>query len=380
MDINASFAYLNKIIQVQCKDDEDINKMYQKFATKLNDGSEAAHYIYYYDGNKLGHDSTIGKNKYLKGKKDLNIEVQKKLRLVKCPKCKCNDCIVDLSNYLLSFYGCKYNHSESVVYDDYINTQKIDSSELRCSVPDCPHNQQNYPLGFYKCLKCSKLVKRSNYCCKDHLEDHSKHITVKYDKKNYYCVKHSKPYTKYCFTHKIDLCEDCAKDHEADEIKDYDLMIPNLDKINKSLNDMEEKINDLKTVIEDIKSRLDGALRVFKRYHYIAKDIVGKFELFNKELKNYRILKSLRNLEFSNDRMNKDINKIIDEDYEIKKLNFIIKIFEEKEQNYRKNNAGEKTDHSKDNDDDWLEDAKKKEKNKNTGQKPQSKLKASKKK
>ena len=151
MDINASFAYLNKIIQVQCKDDEEINKMYQKFATKLNDGSEAAHYIYYYDGNKLGHDSTIGKNKYLKGKKDLNIEVQKKLRLVKCPKCKCNDCIVDLSNYLLSFYGCKYNHSESVVYDEYINTQKIDSSELRCSIPDCPRNQQNYSLGFYKC-------------------------------------------------------------------------------------------------------------------------------------------------------------------------------------------------------------------------------------
>ena len=86
MDINASFAYLNKIIQVQCKDDEDINKMYQKFATKLNDGSEATHYIYYYDGNKLGHDSTIGKNKYLKGKKDLNIEVQKKTPISKMPK------------------------------------------------------------------------------------------------------------------------------------------------------------------------------------------------------------------------------------------------------------------------------------------------------
>ena len=244
MDINVSFAYLNKIIQVQCKDDEDINKMYQKFATKLNDGSEAAHYIYYYDGNKLGHDSTIGKNKYLKGKKDLNIEVQKKLRIVKCPKCKCNDCIVDLSNYLLSFYGCKYNHSESVVYDEYINTQKIDSSELRCSIPDCPRNQQNYSLGFYKCLKCSKLVKRSNYCCKEHLEDHKNknHPIVKFDKKNYYCVDNFKPYTKYCFTDKKDLCEDCTKDHEAHEIKDYDLMTPNLDKINKSLNEMEEKI------------------------------------------------------------------------------------------------------------------------------------------
>ena len=143
---------------------------------------------------------------------------------------------------------------------------------------------------------------------------------------------------------------------------------------------MEEKINDLKTVIEDIKSRLDGALRVFKRYHYIAKDIVGKFELFNKDVKNYKILKSLRNLEFSNDRMNKDITKIIEEEDEIRKINYIIKIYEEKEQNYRRNNAGEKTDYSKDNDDDWLEDTKKKEKNKNSGQqKPQQNLKISKK-
>ena len=120
-------------------------------------------------------------------------------------------------------------------------------------------------------------------------------------------------------------------------------------------------------------------MRVFKRYHYIAKDIVGKFELFNKEVKNYRILKSLRNLEFSNDKMNKDITKIIDEDDGIKAMNYIIKIYEEKEQNYRRNNAGEKNDHSKDNDDDWLEEIKKKELNKNYGQKLQQNLKISKK-
>ena len=77
--------------------------------------------------------------------------------------------------------------------------------------------------------------------------------------------------------------------------------------------------------------------------------------------------------------MNKDINKIIDEEDEIKKINYIIKIYEEKEQNYSKNNVGEKIDHGKDNDDDWLEEIKKRT-DKNTRQKPQLKLKASKKK
>ena len=45
MEVKATFTYLNKTIQVLCKDDEDINKMYEKFAAKLSDGSEASHFI-----------------------------------------------------------------------------------------------------------------------------------------------------------------------------------------------------------------------------------------------------------------------------------------------------------------------------------------------
>ena len=119
MEVKATFTYLNKTIQVLCKDDEDINKMYEKFAAKLSDGSEASHYIYYYNGYKLGHLSTIGKNKHLVGKRDINITVQKKLRIVKCPKCICNDCIVNLKDYQVSYYGCEHGHSYCEMYDDY---------------------------------------------------------------------------------------------------------------------------------------------------------------------------------------------------------------------------------------------------------------------
>ena len=368
MEVKITFTYLNKTITALCKDELEINKMYELFTNKLNDGSEPSHYYYYCNGNKLGHDSTICKNKYLAGKKDLNITVQKKLRIIKCPKCKCNDCIVNLDDYKLSFYGCKYNHSYTAVYDEYINVQKLDNTEIRCSAPECQHNQENYTQGLYKCLNCSKLVKRSKYYCKDHLKDHEKHITVKYDKKNYFCVKHYKRYIKYCFTHKENLCEDCACEHEGDKVKVYDVMVPNIEKLKQSLSLMEENINNLKTIIEDVKSRLDGTLRIFRRYLYIAKDIIGKFELFNKDLKNYNILKSLRNLKFSNYRINNDLNKILEEDEEIKKINSIIKIYEDKEENYRKN-INENYDYSKDNnDDDWLEDIQKKEMNNNFGQ------------
>ena len=368
MEVKATFTYLNKTIQVLCKDDEDINKMYEKFAAKLSDGSEASHYIYYYNGYKLGHLSTIGKNKYLVGKRDINITVQKKLRIVKCPKCICNDCIVNLNDYIVSYYGCKYNHEFTSVYDKYITDQNLDNTELRCNVPDCPHDQQNYTIGFYKCLDCSKLVKRSKYYCRDHLREHENHNVVKFDKKNYFCVTHFKPYTKYCFDHKENLCDDCVDEHSEDKVKPLELMTPNLDELKKSLKIMEENIRNLKFIIEDIQNGLNGALRVFNRYFYIANDIIGKYELFNKDLKNYRILKSLRNLKFSNERMNKDLKKIIDEEDDLKKINSIIKIHLDKTENYKKNNLGEKSYLSRDNDDDWLEEIIKIENNKIHGQ------------
>lgn len=361
MEVNVTFTYQNKSIKVQCNPDEELNKMYEKFTNKLNDGSKADHYIYNYENNKLGHIGTIGKNKYLAGKKDINIGVQKKLRIIKCQRCKCNDCIVNLNDYLISFYGCKYGHSYTTIYDEYINIQKIDMQELRCSNSGCPNTQQNYTLGFDKCLTCSKLVQRSKYYCRTHLPDHENHIHVKFDKKNYFCEDHFKPFIKYCFTHKKNLCEDCVREHDGDQIKSYDIMVPNIDKLNESVQLMEKNVENLKIVIDDIKSRLDGTLRVFKRYLYIANDIIGKYGLFNKEFKNYRILKSLRNLKFSNIKMNKDLKNIIEEKDEIKKINLIIKIYEDKENNYR-NSSQVQYDYNKENDEAWLEEIEKNEK------------------
>ena len=82
-------------------------------------------------------------------------------------------------------------------------------------------------------------------------------------------------------------------DHSNCKINSYETMTPNIEQLKASLKAIESNINDLKSVIDGIKARLDVALRIFKRYHYIAKDIIGKYELFNNDLKNHRIIKSL---------------------------------------------------------------------------------------
>ena len=135
--IKVTFRYLDKEIEIFCEGDTKMDEIYGKFVSKLSDGSEVNHYIYFYEGNKLGHESTIEKDKYLSGKTNIKIRVQKKLRIIKCPECKCNDCIINLNDYLTTYYGCKCNHYTKTVYDGYLSSQKIDSSEIRCFEVGC---------------------------------------------------------------------------------------------------------------------------------------------------------------------------------------------------------------------------------------------------
>ena len=55
--------------------------MYEKFINELKDNSEPIHYIYYYEGKKLGNKGAIRKDKYLHDLKDITITAQKSLEL-----------------------------------------------------------------------------------------------------------------------------------------------------------------------------------------------------------------------------------------------------------------------------------------------------------
>ena len=83
------------------------------------------------------NEGAILKGKYLSDLKDITITAQKKLRIVKFPECVYNDCIVNLENNQLTFYGFKYKHINDRRYDDYITEQRIIGPELKCSAVGC---------------------------------------------------------------------------------------------------------------------------------------------------------------------------------------------------------------------------------------------------
>ena len=363
MEVKVIFIYETKTFLFTCSTNEEMEKMFQKFVSKLNPEANTNDFEYYYEGNELTHESTIGKNKYIGQKKDILITVEKKVRIYKCPKCICNDCILCLNNYQIAYYGCKYNHMDFSVYDNYKNSQKIDFSEIRCSANGgCPHTQKTDPKDFYKCLTCTKMLGHSKYYCHEHNEAHDKyHTKVKYDQKNYFCEGYFHQFVRYCFTCKKNLCTDCVEEHSDHKTAVYEDMAPDMDTIKKNLKDIKDFIHKLHLVIDDIKYYLEGTARIYERYYDIASDIIKKYETFNQNAKNYRLLRTIRNLKFSNEKIMSDLKRIINEkDLQSKSKNIIetyinkIEFYKGKKVNDIKNI----TELQNDNDDKWWEDIK----------------------
>ena len=233
MEVKITFIYETRTIIVLCSSKEEISSMLQKFINKLNPETKIKDYIFYYEGNILEPDSIIEKNHLIANKKEITISVQKNLRIIKCPKCNYNDCIVNLKHYKANLYACEHNHTFSTTYDKYFKYQRMELSEIRCCVPTCENNEQNNNLDFYVCLTCSKLLGGTksycNQCNKSHDKEHSR---IKFNNKNYYCKSHFNKFLKYCFKCQKNLCEDCVKLHADHDIKSYESMAPTLDELN----------------------------------------------------------------------------------------------------------------------------------------------------
>ena len=372
MDLTVNFYYNGRLTPIQCKDNEEMVSVFGKFVSKLNNGASINDYEFYNEEEEeIGLESTLAKNLKIQ-ESSVTISVKRKIKFCKCPECKCNDCIVNLSNYLCAFYGCKYykekNHEVITVYDNYKAKQTINYSEIRCHGPECKKNLGNDKSDFYKCLDCSKLAKMSKYYCQKCKSDHNKeqkHKFIKYDEKHYYCDEHLEPFEKSCLTCKKDLCKYCEGEHSGHEVANYTDMETNVDNLKASLKKIKDHIETLNKVIENIKYHLDGTKRIYERYYNISSDILKKYETFNKNLKNYRILRTIRNLKISNRQILGDLEKIINNDDLKSKSSTIIEIYLQKKAAYEGAGNLSIKDVQKESNDTWYEEILKNRNNKN---------------
>lgn len=103
MEVKVQFIYGDKIIPILCSTEEKMSEIFKKFQEQIHSLSEINNFIFYYERNILDASTTFEQNQFFSGKKEITISVQKDLRIIKCPECIYNDCIINLSNYRASF-------------------------------------------------------------------------------------------------------------------------------------------------------------------------------------------------------------------------------------------------------------------------------------
>ena len=249
--------------------------------------------------------------------------------------------MIDIEDYVIKFYGCKYNHTDFKIFDDYKGSQKLDFSKIFCKFEGCKKNESNDPEDFYKCLTCCKILNHTQYYCTFHKEEEEKkslekHFYVNYDHKNFICNKHIKKFIKYCFKCRKDLCQDCEVEHKNHQMKYYDSLSPIVQEIKNGLDKIKGKLEKLRIIIDYIKRNLlDGAMKVYENYCEILNDVIEKYELFNKEYKNYGVLKNFLNLKKSNKIIINDLEGVINEKNYKNKAYFLINMFQKDLDNYK---------------------------------------------
>ena len=107
-------------------------------------------------------------------------------------------------------------------------------------------------------------------------------------------------------------CETCLKEkHDGHTYKKFESMTPDIKSIKSQIEKISKKIEELQIIVDHMKNSLDRAVNIFSKYQDIALDILGKYESYNTNLKNYQVLKTISNLIDSNKTVLEDLDEII---------------------------------------------------------------------
>ena len=338
MNSNATFYSEGKTldkVNIQCKNNEAMSIICEKFLNKI--GAKLNDFDFFYKGKRIQGKSTIISLKNNENANEIDILFKKRSKIMKCPECICNNCVIKLEKYRLNFTECCHDHkSNNIIFDKYEGSQNIEFNKIRCN--KCQKSQNDDFKDFSKCLRCSKQFKYAVYYCNECSLSHAHaKFMIKYDEKYYYCEEHFKLYQSYCSTCNMNLCDSCELKHrnKNHRVLKFEQMVPDINPIKLKLEDIKLRIEDLKIVVDQIKNNMDGAVRIMEQYCDIAQDIISKYESFNTKFTNFQVLKTVSFLHFSNNDVLKDLIEITEGDLDLKeKCNMLIDIYKSDRGNY----------------------------------------------
>ena len=325
------FDYNQEKIIIQCRPDEKMKEVIQKFLTKF-DNKLSNEIFFLFGGNKLDEELTfneIAKN-IDKESNQLNILVKeekkeekssflKKSKNIICPECKEN-ARISLNEYKITIYGCKNGHkNNNIQLNEFEKTQTIDEARIMCD--NCKTNKSEiYENKLYICFEC-----KINLCpiCKS--KHDSSHSIIDYEQKDFICREHCDSYINYCIVCKKDLCTLCEKSHIGHKIISYGSIIPDIISTKNQLKNLKERISELKIDVKDIITKLNILLDNLENYIMIYNDLINNFNI---RKRNYSILQNINDLMNYNNIFITNASEIINDKNFKTKFNGLIDMYD----------------------------------------------------
>ena len=315
-DLEIEFSYLQRQAIIQCKLDDKVGEVLEKFSAKVQKSLNEFYFLY--NGKPLNKELKLreqANREDIKRQKmtilvnDLSFDENETIskleesKIVICPECKERARIL-IKDYKITLYDCKNGHKlENIFLPDFEKTQGIDESKIICNICEGNNKRKSYQNTFFYCNSCKK-----NLCplCKS---KHDKtHFIIDYEQQNFKCLLHNDSLFSYCETCKKDLCNICEKEHIDHKITTYGRIMPDIPSIKEDLQNTRAKIDEFKKNIEAIANKVN-ITKINENldiYYLIYEHMVNNYDPQNR---NYFIL---QNLNYMNS-YNKKIVKILEE-------------------------------------------------------------------
>ena len=313
-EIEIVFVFNGANTTVQCRTDEKMKDIFEKFQKKTE--KNLNNLLFLYNGNKIEENlkfEEIVKNENSVNDKinilvyDMNsiIENDKiiKSKTIVCKECK-EQILIKFEDYKINMYKCKNGHSiEKIKINELEETQMINISKIKCD--NCPNNNKGnvFNNNFYRCITCNKNL------CPSCRSNHNKNDKIiNYDDINYICNKHNAEYSKYCKNCNKNICIRCENEHNGHDKIYFGDILPSE---NNHLNELKENIGYLENNIKNITKMLEDLLLNIKKYYEISYENINNYKNNNKI--NYQLLNNINEFINNNNLLLNSIKKAINE-------------------------------------------------------------------
>ena len=325
------FLYNGSQFSIQCKEEDKIEDIINKFLVKCEKNKNSIYFIY--NGKILDEDlifidaaNNLDKiNKVMKVQAiDTLVEEEssslKKSKNIICPECYENAHISIDNSFKISIYDCKNKHkSENIQLKQFDKTQYIDQAKIICDICKKENKSKTYKNTFFVCCKC-----KINLCPMCKSSHDNSHYIIDYDDKDYYCNIHYEKYIFYCNTCKNDICTLCENEHYGHETTTYGTIVPDIELCKNDLLNLKEKISNIKKDIKNIISKFNILSDNLETYFQIYNNIINNFDI---KKRNYSVIQNVNNIKKYNDNFIRNINEIISDNNIKNKFNNLMDMY-----------------------------------------------------